>query len=135
MRNVYETQYFSRQITSISDMDVQIYELEYENENILVGVELSSNYICVDIPSVTEDINQYYNRTNGVMNKIYDKELESSYSKLKLTPVMFTTCNRSRLSDNCCKVLDEVTALRGLDEFEIRNERVVVNYLKAMGVN
>lgn len=152
MHNVYGTIYFSRQINSINDMDVHIYELEYENEKIIVGVELSSNYICVDIPSVTEEIKQYYNRAHGVIYETNDKEIGNSntseikkndddlenkqieLAKLKYNPVMFTSSNRSRLSEKCCQILDEVTALRGLDEFELRKERVVVNYLRVMRI-
>jgi hypothetical protein len=153
MRNVYGTLYFSRQITSINDMDVHIYELEYENEHIIVGVDLSSNYICVDIPSVTEEIKKCYIRAYGFIDEINDKEPDNSnaseikkndddmeirqieHAKLKHAPVLFTSCNRSRLTEKCCKILDEVTALRGLDEFELRNDRVVVNYLRVMGIN
>lgn len=151
--NIFSTPYFARQINSINDMNVRICELEYENEKIIIGVELSSGYICVDIPSVTEEIKKCCIKAYEFIDEINNKEANNNniseikksdddienrqipHSKLKHNATLFTSFNRNRLSEKCCKILDEVTALRGLDEFELRNERVVVNYLRTMGIN
>ena len=152
-RNVYCTSYFSRQINSIKDMNVHIYELECENDKIIVGVELNSGYICVDMSSVAEDINKHYINAFGFIDELNDKETDNNNTReiknnhddidnilikydaeSKHDLAMFTSYNRDRFSEKFYKILDEVTALRGLDEFELRNKSLVVNYLRAMGI-
>lgn len=132
-RNVYKTEYYARQIKGIEDMDVHIYELDYEHEKIIIGVELNSEYIFVDIPSVVEEIKKYNEDVDSNKFTNYDTNLNQNkfYDK---GSSLYITYNRERLTERCCCILDEINSFRGLDEFELKNDIVVVNYLRAMGM-
>lgn len=136
-RNVYETEYYARQIKGIHDMDVLIYELDYNHEKIIIGAELNSEYIFADMPSVIEDIkqnssNDYCNTTSNHDTNLIQDEF---YSKgIKHNSILYKTYDRERLTEKCCSIIDEINVLRGLDEFELRNDIVVNNYLRIIGM-
>jgi len=133
-RNVYETEYYARQIKSIHNMDVRIYELDIDQEKIIVGTELNSGYIFADIPSVIEDIKYYSVMDNNRISDYNTKLMEEEFYRkgIILNPPIHKPHDRERLTAKCCNVIDEINVLRGLDEFELRNDLVVINYLRVM---
>lgn len=135
-RNVYETEYYARQIKGIHNMDVRIYELDSDHEKIIVGTELNSGYIFADIPSVIEDIKYYSAMDNNRATDYGTKLNEEEFYRqgIILNPPMHKPYNRERLTAKCCSIIDEINVLRGLNEFELRNDTVVVNYFRAMGM-
>ncbi|MDU6265030.1 MAG: hypothetical protein E6600_11075 [Anaerocolumna aminovalerica] len=49
-----------------------------------------------------------------------------------LNPPVHKPHDRERLTAKCCNIIDEINVLKALDESELRNDLVVINYLRVM---
>lgn len=129
--NIYHNICFARRIKGIQDMEVHMYELDCEGEKIMIGTERNSDYLCVEMPTVIYEIQKFRESSQMSFDNISDVTLVGEAESIDL---LFGTNNQGNLSQKCCEIIDEITALRGLDEFDLRKPKVVVNYLRAMKV-
>ncbi|HEX3076064.1 MAG TPA: hypothetical protein VHQ24_04275 [Lachnospiraceae bacterium] len=69
--NVYECPTLARCITSLSDMEVHIYEIIYKQERLILCTEYNSNYICVSMPNVEEEIQEHRKSIDNFINMYF----------------------------------------------------------------
>ena len=126
--NVYNNLCFARRIKGIEDMEVHMYELDCEGEKIIIGTERNSGYLCADMPTVIYKIKKFRESIQKSLNNSSDNIFVDEAEPVN---VIFGTNNSEYISQKCCEITDEITALRGLDEFDLRKPKVVANYLRA----
>lgn len=117
--NIANNRCLAKHIMSKSDIKVDLYEIEYRGKKLFLGVEINSGYIVVDSFETLTKIQELRSRQNEEQNK-------PMYSFV--TFCFDSECKPDVYPVECQMLCDEISLIRGLDEFEQRDIESVNYY-------
>lgn len=119
MTNIKCNQCLARYLKNKNEMLIELYQIEYKNKKLFIGVEKTSGYIVVDTFETLDKIHQ-------LRKKQMNEQRKHIYSF-----VFFDSENKEQLYPKECEMLcDEISLIRGLDEFEQKKVECVNYYDK-----